>query len=385
MKGYIKMNKKELAEIKKNFTDSSGLFTLNRVVTAYIDPQKNVRCKTNNMYSLIPEEEGNVFMESLSKVFRGSLGKGLLEYAFPNEQYEDGGAQKELYEAVRVKLNEEEAVDKLIARIVNNLAYEPAYTIILGHCSYSIITKDRNDEALDSSADEYNFIVAAICPANTADDGLMFNSETNTIVKKANTDLIISREPTDGFFFPVFSDRDPDVNHVMYFTKSPKKPNISFIDNVLGCEFVMSAHGEKETFQAVLNDVVGDELNYTVITTVNEKIQEYVTNTKNDTELPVLDDRKMYNILSDSGVSDEKLEALPAVFKKKVGDGVLTATNLVENKTTLSTPDITVNISKNATDKVRTRVVDGRRCLIIDLDDPAISINGLTTRITEGI
>lgn len=376
------MNKKELAEIKKNFTDTSGLFTLNHIVTAYIDPQKNIRCKTNRMYSLIPEEEGSVLMESLSKIFRGSLGKGLLEYSFPNEEYKEDGSQKELYEAMKTKLKDETAVDKLIVRIVNNLAYEPAYTIIIGHCSYSIITKDKNDEALDSSADEYNFIVAAICPANTNDDGLMFDSDSNTIVKKANTELIISREPTDGFFFPVFSDRSPDVNRVMYFTKSPKKPNISFVDDVLGCEFIMSAHGEKETFQAVLNDVVGDELNYTVITRVNEKLQEVVTNSKNETELPVIDDRRMYNILSDSGVSDEKLEALPSVFKQKVGEGVLTATNLVENKTTLATPEITVNISKNATDKVRTTVVDGRRCLLIDLDDPAICINGLTTRIT---
>lgn len=376
------MNKKELAEIKKNFTDTSGLFTLNHIVTAYIDPQKNIRCKTNRMYSLIPEEEGSVLMESLSKIFRGSLGKGLLEYSFPNEEYEENGSQKELYEAMKTKLKDETAVDKLIVRIVNNLAYEPAYTIIIGHCSYSIITKDKNDEALDSSADEYNFIAAAICPANTNDDGLMFDSDSNTIVKKANTELIISREPTDGFFFPVFSDRSPDVNRVMYFTKSPKKPNISFVDDVLGCEFIMSAHGEKETFQAVLNDVVGDELNYTVITRVNEKLQEVVTNSKNETELPVIDDRRMYNILSDSGVSDEKLEALPSVFKQKVGEGVLTATNLVENKTTLATPEITVNISKNATDKVRTTVVDGRRCLLIDLDDPAICINGLTTRIT---
>jgi hypothetical protein len=375
------MNKKELAEIKKNFTDTSGFFTLNRVITVYIDPQKNVRCKTNRLYSLIPEEEGNVLMESLSKIFKGSLGKGLLEYPFPNSEYEEDGAQKVLYDAMRTKLTDEVISDKLITRVINNLAYEPAYTLIIGHCSYSVMSRDRNDETLDSSADEYNFIVTAVCPANTSDDGLMFDSESETIVKKANTELIISRDPTDGFFFPVFSDRAPDVNNVMYFTKSPKKPNISFVNDVLGCEFIMSAHGEKETFQAVLNDVAGDELNYTVITQVNERIRELVTNSKNETELPVLDKNKMYSILSDSGVSDERLEALPAIYQNKVGDGVLTATNLVENKTTLATPEITVNISKDATDKVRTTVVDGRRCLIIDLDDPAIQINGITTRI----
>lgn len=377
------MNKKELAEIKKNFNDASGLFTLNHVVTVYIDAEKKIRCKNNKLYSLIPEEESSVMMESLSKIFKGSLGKGLLEYSFPNEEYEEDGAQHTLYTAVKTKLNDEEAVDKLIVRIINNLAYEAAYTLIIGHCSYSVITKDKNDEALDDSADEYNFIVAAVCPANTNDDGLMFDSSSNSIIKKANTELIISREPTDGFFFPVFNDRSPDVNRVMYFTKSPKKPNISFVDDVLGCEFIMSAHGEKETFQAVLNDVVGDELSYTVITQLNDKIQEFVTNSKNETELPFIDDKKMYNLLSDVGVSDEKLEALPSVYKQKVGDGgVLTATNLVETKTKVSTPEITVNISKNATDKVRTTMIEGRRCLLIDLDDPSISINGLTTRIT---
>lgn len=41
------MNKKEVAEIKKNFTDSSGFFTLNHIVSVYVDPHKNVRCKDN--------------------------------------------------------------------------------------------------------------------------------------------------------------------------------------------------------------------------------------------------------------------------------------------------------------------------------------------------
>ena len=46
------MNKKEVAEIKKNFTDSSGFFTLNHIVSVYVDPHKNVRCKDNKLYAL---------------------------------------------------------------------------------------------------------------------------------------------------------------------------------------------------------------------------------------------------------------------------------------------------------------------------------------------
>lgn len=377
------MNKKEVAEIKKNFTDSSGFFTLNHILTAYVDPQKNILCKNNRLYSLIPEDEGAVMLESLKKILGGRLGKNLTEYGFPNEEYAEDGAQSDLYAAVRGKLEDEVSCDKLLARIVNNMEYEMAYTVIIGYCSYSVMTKDRNDESYDDAAEEYNFIAAAICPVNTGDDGLMFDRENSSIVKKANTDLIISRTPTDGFFFPVFSDRSPDVNRVMYYTKTPKKPNISVVEDVLGCNFVMTCQSEKETFQQVLTDVVGDELSYTVITQVNEALRDIVTNAKNETEMPLIDDNKLHGILFDAGVSSEKLDALPAVFKEKVGeaDG-LTAENLVENKMVLATPEITINISRDAAEKVRTSVIGGRRCLVIDLDDPSISINGLVTDVT---
>ena len=377
------MNKKEVAEIKKNFTDSSGFFTLNHILTAYVDPQKNILCKDNRLYSLIPEDEGAVMLESLKKILGGRLGKNLTEYGFPIEEYAEDGAQSDLYAAVRGKLEDEVSCDKLLARIVNNMEYEMAYTVIIGYCSYSVMTKDRNDESYDDAAEEYNFIAAAVCPVNTGDDGLMFDRENSSIVKKANTDLIISRTPTDGFFFPVFSDRSPDVNRVMYYTKTPKKPNISVVEDVLGCNFVMTCQSEKETFQQVLTDVVGDELSYTVITQVNEALRDIVTNAKNETEMPLIDDNKLHGILFDAGVSSEKLDALPAVFKEKVGeaDG-LTAENLVENKMVLATPEITINISRDAAEKVRTSVIGGRRCLVIDLDDPSISINGLVTDVT---
>ncbi len=376
------MNKKEIAEIKKNFSDSSGFFTLDHIISAYVDPQKNIRCNENKLYSLIPEDEGAVMLGSLKKVLSGSAGKNLIEYSFPNEEYQENGAQNILYAALKGKLKDETANAMLLERIINNMEYELAYAIIIGYCSYSIASKDKNDDTYDSADYEYNFIVTAICPVSTGDDGLMFDSENNAIVKKANTDLIISKKPTDGFLYPVFSDRSPDVNNVMYYTSTPKKPNISVVTDVLGCEFTMSCQSEKETFRQVLTDVVADELNYTVITQVNDALRDIVAKSKDETELPVIDDNKLHNILFDAGVSSEKLDALPAVFKEKIGsaDG-LTAENLIENKTVLATPEITINISREATDKVRTSVINGRRCLIIDLDDPSISINGLATSL----
>ena len=81
------------------------------------------------------------------------------------------------------------------------------------------------------------------------------------------------------------------------------------------------------------------------------------------------------------GVPQEKLEHLPKVFETAMGEKPLTAVNLIERKTVLSAPSITVNIGKDAQDKVRCEKIDGRRCLIIALDDPEVSVNGMPTNI----
>ena len=320
-------------------------------------------------------------MDMLKKVLSGSMGRGLIEYGFPNESYEDGGTQNILYTLRKSKLNDEIAVDAFLNQIIENIKYESAFAIITGYCSYSIISKDKNDEALENADGEYNFIVTAICPVNTGNDGLVIDEVSNSIFKKLNVEMVISRTPTDGFLYPVFSDRSPDINHVMYFTKTPNKPNISIVNDVLGCEFIMSAQNEKEKFQQVIASVVGDDLDYTVITKVNEKIQEVIEQSKHETELPVIDDRKLRTILSDAGVCDEKLEGLSAVYTDTVGKAGLTASNLVETKTVVATPEITINIKNGATDKIRTSLIQGRKCLIIDLDDPSIMINGLSTNL----
>ena len=129
----------------------------------------------------------------------------------------------------------------------------------------------------------------------------------------------------------------------------------------------------------MLTDVCREELDFTVITKVNDSIKEVIDQNKNETEPPVIDSSRMRTILSDAGVSDEKLQALDAVYKAAVGEGALKASNLVENKTVLSVPEITVNISKDGTDKVRTSVIQGKKCLIIDLEDPSVLVNGIET------
>lgn len=374
------MNKKELNEIKKNFSDDCGFFTLNGVLSAYVDPEKNIKFRSNKPYSMIPDEEREVVTESLKKVLTGTVGKHLVEYEFPNTAYEEEGSQKLLYDLVCSKLKDEELADKYLELITGKIDYAPAFTLLTAHCTYSIKKKNKNDdEDLDNTTEEYNFIISGICPANTSDVGLFYDEQSETVSKKSNTEMIISKIPSDGFIYPVFSDRSPDVNHVMYFAKKHDKPNISIIEDILGCEFVMTADKQKARFQQVLNTVVSDELNYHVITHVNDKIREVVDLSKNETEAATINDKQLKHFLSEAGVSNEKLAALEPAYKSLVGEVGLTASNLADNRTVVVTPDVTINIKKDAASRLKTSTIDGRNCLIIDLDDPNIVVNGMPT------
>ena len=51
------MNKKELNELRRNFSESSDLFTLNHVVTAFVDAEKEIRCQSSRAFHNIPSEE----------------------------------------------------------------------------------------------------------------------------------------------------------------------------------------------------------------------------------------------------------------------------------------------------------------------------------------
>jgi len=381
-KGSYIMNKKETAEIKKNFSDKSGFFIMERVLTGFIDAEKNLRYHHVNSCLTMPIEEHDVYDETLKKVLNTNVGKSFVEYEFPNEAYEEGKPQEMLYTLLRSELKDEVLCENFLNHIANNIAYTGPFAVITAYCTYTIRKKDKNDEYAEGEDEIYNYLLTAICPVNTGSDGFVFDSFNNEIMKKMNTELIISKAPSDGFLYPVFSNRSSDINHVMYYAKSASKPNISVIEDVLGCTFVMSAENEKANFQSILKNVVGDDLDYMVIKTVNEKIQEVVEENKEETDKTVIDDLRLKDILTDIGVPQERVEMVAPVFEKVCGNTPLTASNLVENKTVLAAPGITVNIKPSAADKVRTSVVDGRRCLLIDIDDPTIEINGLPVTLS---
>jgi hypothetical protein len=373
------MNKRELAEIKKHFNEDDGLMVVSRVLSAYVDAEKKICGKRICSFTETPADEAAMVFSICKKALSGSIGKNVVEYAFPRAEYEDDGAQKLLYTVLKDGFKTETVSDTLLERIKGDLHAETTYAIFAMIATYSVISKAKDDRSLDMNDLDYNFLITAIAPVSAPEPGLIFDGEAISPTTAAS--LSISDKPSDGFLFPAFSDRSPDVNSVCVYSKNAAKPNISLVTGVLGCDFVRAAKSEREIFNDLLVKTTGDELDYTKIIQIDEKIAEVVAESQTETELATVDAARIERILADVGVSKDKLAAIPAVFAETAADTAFTAVNLLNSRVNLKTEGITINISGDSTGRLRAQNVNGRRSLIIDLDDPEITINGIETTV----
>ena len=84
------------------------------------------------------------------------------------------------------------------------------------------------------------------------------------------------------------------------------------------------------------------------------------------------------NLLARSGATQEQLQSFDANFEEIVGpQKPLLATNIANvKKFEIETPDIIVKVNPERSDLVEIREIDGRRCLVIAIDDH-LEVNGI--------
>ena len=89
----------------------------------------------------------------------------------------------------------------------------------------------------------------------------------------------------------------------------------------------------------------------------------------------------MKKIFEQSGVPAEKMENFDRNYEENAGEKTsLLASNIAETrKFNIETPDIIIKVNPDRADLVETRIIDGRQCLVIPVDDH-IEVNGINVR-----
>ena len=185
--------------------------------------------------------------------------------------------------------------------------------------------------------------------------------------------------PMSGFMFPAFNDNAADVNHILYYTGKANQPDFTFIGDVLNCEDIITAQEDKDGFELILKEVIGDEVDSRVISNVYEEIdkvvQEYEeSEEKEENEAPKLDFRDIERILTVSGVEDVDTAKVEHAFKSVIADETheFKASNLVPKSIKISTRLADVTINPKDLKNVKYITYEGKRCLLLEVDEEVV-------------
>ena len=174
------MNKKEISEIKKQFTPENCSIT--RICGCYVDGEKNKKTELKEAFLSLSEEEMFKYFEIFRKSLSGTIGKNLMNMEFPLDQETEGGTQHFLMKLRESKLTDDALIESFYDRIIETYDYPENYYIILIHGVYDIPGKSSDGaEMFDASDEIYDHIMCCICPVKLSKAGLCYNVETNSI------------------------------------------------------------------------------------------------------------------------------------------------------------------------------------------------------------
>ncbi|MRM91382.1 DUF4317 domain-containing protein, partial [Faecalicatena contorta] len=291
-----------------------------------------------------------------------------------------GGTQEFLMKLRASKLEDDMLLEAFYDNIIESYIYEENYYIVLIHAMYDIPGKSSDNlEMFDASDNVYEYLLCSICPVSLSKPGLSYDSQDNRIHDRIR-DWIVEM-PDKGFLFPAFNDRGTDIHSVLYYTKKSADLQEEMIDDVLGAQIPMSADAQKETFQMLIEDTLGEDGNYETVRNIHEALIEMIEEHKEEPEPLALDKTDVKKIFEQSGVPSEKMEEFDKNFDETAGEKTsLLAANIAETRTfNIETPDVIIKVNPERMDLVETRVIDGRQCLVIAADDH-IEVNGINVR-----
>ena len=369
------MNKKEISEIKKQFSPANCSIT--RICGCYVDGDKNKKTELKEAFLSLSEEEMFKYFEIFKKTLSGTLGKNLLNMEFPTNQEADGGTQEFLMRLRASRLTDDELIQQFYDRIIENYDYPENYYIILVHAVYDIPGKSSDGlDMFDASDEIYEHLLCSICPVKLSKAGLCYNAETNLIEDRIR-DWIVEM-PESGFLFPVFNDRSTDIHGLLYYSKNAEALHDLFIDQVLGCTAPMSAGGQRDSFNMLVEETLGDDCDYNTVISIHEKLNELIEAQKDEPEPVVLTKPEVKRLLEDCGVAEEKLDTFDQQYELVAGDQPsLMASNIDSpRKFEVKTPDVVVKIDPERAELIETNVIDGRKCLVIPMEGE-IEVNGI--------
>lgn len=235
----------------------------------------------------------------------------------------------------------------------------------------------------DAGAEIYSHLLCSICPVKLTKPGLGFSAHENAF-HTSGTDALVSR-PELGFLFPAFDDRRANLYGALYYSRSAGELHAELLDAVFHTEAPMAADAQKETFRSILGEVLEGACSCEVVQAVHEQLRGMMEEHKasKEPEPLSLSGGAIKCVLKSCGVDVDRADRFEEEYDSAFGaETCLVPGNLVDaGQMEVATPDVTIRVSPDRGDLIKTRTIDGVKYILIRADE-GVSVDGVKIDIT---
>lgn len=376
------MNKKDIAQIRKQFKADNDLLKISDIFTVYIMKESSeIYHHQSQPFEMLEQEQQELFFNNFKKILGGRLDEKLFELKF--KQNAEDSSQLILHQGLLsddVEIWKEQML-RIVAKMLKNRQYDMDIVITFIRGEYFKPTKRRSEETEESERDSvytHPFIICTINSTQEPKKELLFDYVIKEFKYNIVVDPVINlNTPMGGFLFPCFTDNAADVNHILYSARKANEPDHQFIEEVLNGEETMTAMDDKIVFEEIVKDVTGDQLNTATLSNVYEEINRVIEENEEE-EAPKLDYKDVERVLKHSGVEAIQTEQVEAAFQKVINDDKyeIKASSIVPKYTSKSikieTKVANISISPQDLRYVRQINFEGKRYLMVEVDEETV-------------
>ncbi len=375
------MTDKEIAELRRRIApDKNNISTL---CGRYVNSKHETVAEFTTPFFMLGDEDAEKYLALFRRAMSGTNGKNLIDIAFSMGQVESGDEHSLLQRLRKSALKDEEAVKSFFDKAAPTLSGEYNSLILLAADTYDVPIKHR-DEGESDSESQFSYIICAICPVKEAKPTFAYDPAKQSFhTNSCNWNV---GAPELGFLFPAFDNRKTNIYNALYYSKDTSDSNEAFTDAVFHTEMPLPAESQRQIFEDLLSDTLGDECSYEVVQALHDDISAKIEEHKasHSPEQLVISKRDVKSVLTNCGVSDDKVAEFDKTYDEKYGAGAdLPPRNIIEpKKLEIETPDVKVKISPERGDLIETRIIDGVKYVLIRADED-ITVNGVLINIPK--
>lgn len=371
------MNQREVSELRRRFRPEKS--AISRVYGCFVNGGKEIISDLNESFGRMPAEEVEKYLSLLKKALSGALGRNLIDIVFSTQQVADSQEHRLLSALRNSSLEDTGARQTFYRTVIDALDMDGSnYLILLAHDAYDVPHRSKDGEVQADASDEvFSYILCCICPVKDGKVELSYYPGDNEFHISSSGQTVAA--PELGFLFPAFDGRSANLYNALFYSRSADQLHQEFIDAVFHTEPPMSAGEQKEAFQTALSDALETNCNLEVVQAVHEQLREKILEHKESKSPEPLEmsTQEVGRILQTCGVDQAQVSSFQDKCSQQFGPGAaLNPANLIDSKRfEVKTAQMTLSIDPEYSHLVETRRINGRKYLLIPVED-AVEING---------